>query len=385
MPFVCRQTSHKNPRLGYWALAGPTWGQTQTSRSGIPGHPPSADQRHCHFRDLRKGFSLLGAVPSDRTPRRDRNETPPPKISAPGRGHCRAAGALADRKRASVSDASGYDDRSVCSRRGNRRCRSHRRRVPLAGAPATVRHRERGRGRRHHRHDPNDARQPRRLHHPGRPDGDACGRGGVLSEPRLPAGCRFRAGRHDRRPAGRDHGEKGFSRQRPQGVHQLCEGECRDGQRRACRRGLDHTHHGPAAAFAARRAADPGAVQRRRAGHDRFARRAGGLHQQCHPRRRFARSERHGQGLCHHHGRAQSEPAECPDHEGSRLARVRCIGLERPVCAQGDAAGGPRQARHCARRSARRCQRAQAPARPRLRHSRKIKARSATACCPGQE
>ena len=37
----------------------------------------------------------------------DANETSPPKISASGRGRCRAAGRVADRKRASLSDAAG--------------------------------------------------------------------------------------------------------------------------------------------------------------------------------------------------------------------------------------------------------------------------------------
>jgi tripartite-type tricarboxylate transporter receptor subunit TctC len=58
-----------------------------------------------------------------------------------------------------------------------------------------------------------------------------------------------------------------------------------------------------------------------------------GVHLQRHSRRRFARAERRGEGLCHQHGRAQPDPAERPYIEGSRVARVRCVGLERAVCA----------------------------------------------------
>ena len=55
-----------------------------------------------------------------------------------------------------------------------------------------------------------------------------------------------------------------------------------------------YTHHLPAAPFAARRAADLCPVQRRRAGHECIARRAGRLHVQRHPRLCSARSGRHG-------------------------------------------------------------------------------------------
>src|SRR5262249_40435905 len=55
--------------------------------------------------------------------------TPPRAISASGRRRCRTTGGLAFRLGASLSDAAGYNDSSVCSWRGNRRCCPHRRRA----------------------------------------------------------------------------------------------------------------------------------------------------------------------------------------------------------------------------------------------------------------
>src|SRR5262245_35120838 len=60
---------------------------------------------------------------------RGRYETSPPKFSAFGCGRGPAAGRVTDRMGASLSVAPGYNDSSVCSRRGNRRCRPHRRRA----------------------------------------------------------------------------------------------------------------------------------------------------------------------------------------------------------------------------------------------------------------
>ena len=167
----------------------------------------------------------------------------------------------------------------------------------------------------------------------------------------------------------------------------LCEGERRQGERRACRRRLDYTHHVPAAAFASRRATDVCAVQRRRAGHECIARRAGRLHLQRHPRRRL-RTLQSGavKVLCHQHSRAQSGPAECPDIEGSRLARVRCISLER-ACLR------PRgRRRRSSTSSPMRSTDAlddegvrQSPARSRLRRPGQITARPTSACGPGHQ
>src|SRR5262249_2482987 len=71
--------------------------------------------------------------------------------------------------------------------------------------------------------------------------------------------------------------------------------------------------------------------------------------------------------------------------EGSRLAGVPGIGLERLVCAEGDTEADPRQAHRGTRQGARRRERAQAPARPRLGYCGQGETRPATAPDPGHE
>ena len=99
-----------------------------------------SNRRHCHFRNFRKGISLVVPVPSDCMPRRDWNETSAPAISASGYGRCRAAGRDACCESASLSVQAGAFDRAVRTRWGDRHyCAAHRA-VVVGAAGSAIRH-----------------------------------------------------------------------------------------------------------------------------------------------------------------------------------------------------------------------------------------------------
>ena len=105
------------------------------------------------------------------TPGRERHETSPPKFSASGRGRCRAAGRLAHRVGASLSDAAGAHDRRLCRRRRGRHRRAPDRSMAVGAARPAIRHREPAGCRQQYRHRGGREVASGRLHAaPGRHD-----------------------------------------------------------------------------------------------------------------------------------------------------------------------------------------------------------------------
>ena len=73
---------------------------------------------------------------------RDRDETSPPTISASGRGRCRAAGRVALRLGASLSDAAGAHHRRLCRRRCDRHRRAPDGPMAVGAARPAIHHRK---------------------------------------------------------------------------------------------------------------------------------------------------------------------------------------------------------------------------------------------------
>ena len=94
------------------------------------------------------------------------HETSPPTISASGSGRCRAAGRLADRKGANLSDAAGPHRRRFCRRRRNRHRRAPDRPMAVGAARPAIRHREPARRRQQYRDRGGRQCAGRRLHAP---------------------------------------------------------------------------------------------------------------------------------------------------------------------------------------------------------------------------
>ena len=86
------------------------------------------------------------------------------QISASGRGRCRAAGRLAHRVGASLSDAAGAHRRRLCRWRRDRHRRAPDGSMAVGAARPAIRHREPAGRRRQYRHRGGRARAAGRLH-----------------------------------------------------------------------------------------------------------------------------------------------------------------------------------------------------------------------------
>ena len=151
-------------------------------------------------------------------------------ISASGRGRCRAAGRLAHRAGASLSDAAGAHRRRLCRRRCDRHRRASDRPMAVGAARPAIRHREPAGRRRQYRHRGGRAMRRRMATRscwsvrPQRDQRDA------LRQAQLQFHPRHRAGRGHCPRALRHGGQSIIPGQDSSRVHRLCQGQSRQDQ-----------------------------------------------------------------------------------------------------------------------------------------------------------
>ena len=145
-------------------------------------------------------------------------------ISASGRGRCRAAGRVAHRVGASLSDAAGAHHRRLCRRRRDRHRRAPDGSMAVGAARPAIRHREPAGRRQQYRHRGGRARAAGRLHAPPGQFGERDQRD-ALRQAQFQFHPRHRAGRGHHPRAQRHGGESIGSGQDGSRVHRLCQGQ----------------------------------------------------------------------------------------------------------------------------------------------------------------
>ena len=147
------------------------------------------------------------------------------RISASGRGRCRAAGRVAHRVGASLSDAAGaHHCRRLPPGGVERHSRAPDRPMAVGAARPAICHREPAGGRQQYRHRGGRARAARRLHAPRGPDCERDQRD-ALRQAQFQFHPRHRAGRGHHPRALRHGGESIGSGQDHSRVHRLRQGQ----------------------------------------------------------------------------------------------------------------------------------------------------------------
>ena len=253
-----------------------------------------------------------------------------------------------------LSQQARHRGRAVRGRRPHRRRRPPGGRAHVAHARPAARGRERGRCRRHHRHDARGHRHARRLHPGRRQHGHAVGGACALSQPQVRPGQELRADRPVQFHSPGDRRQEGHRGARPQGLHRLPQGQQHQTELRARRRRL----HQPRVRHPVQRPVRAQARARRLSRHGACAqrprRRSDRLHGRPIPQRHPADQGRDHQGLRHRCAGAAGEPSRRADHQGAG-GGLHLLGMERHGRPQGHAQGDRRQAIRRARQGARRC------------------------------
>ena len=146
-------------------------------------------------------------------------------VCDPARRACRCAALSGRAAGAELAQPAGHHGGAVRGRRADGHGRSHPGAAPERAVGASGDHRERRRGRRHHRLHPRREGSARRLSVRARQCRHPRGQPDPVQEPALQLRDRFRAGRADRRPVAGAGRAQGFAGRHSAGVHRPCEGQ----------------------------------------------------------------------------------------------------------------------------------------------------------------